>query len=53
MGKCELDSSGQGQGPVVVGFCEHRNEPSASIKGGEFELQGDYQLHKEDSVPTI
>jgi hypothetical protein len=30
-----LDSSGSGQGPVA-GCCEHGNEPSGSIKGGEF-----------------
>jgi hypothetical protein len=30
-----LDSSGKGQGPVVV-CCEQSNEPSGSIKGGEF-----------------
>jgi len=27
-----LDSSGSGQG-LVVGSCEHGNEPSGSIKG--------------------
>jgi hypothetical protein len=30
-----LDASGSGQG-AVVGSCEHGNEPSGSIKGGEF-----------------
>jgi hypothetical protein len=30
-----LDSSSSGQRPVV-GFSEHGNEPSGSIKGGEF-----------------
>jgi hypothetical protein len=30
-----LDSSGSGQGPVA-GYCEHDNEPSGSIKCGEF-----------------
>jgi hypothetical protein len=34
-GKCELDASGSGQGPVA-GYCEQDNEPSGSIKGGEF-----------------
>jgi hypothetical protein len=29
-----LDGSGSGKGPVV-GSCEHVNEPSGSIKGGE------------------
>jgi hypothetical protein len=33
--KCGLDSSDSGLGPVV-GFWEHCNEPSGSIKGGEF-----------------
>jgi hypothetical protein len=33
--RCELEASGSGQGPVV-GFCEDDNEPSGSIKGGEF-----------------
>jgi hypothetical protein len=35
VGRCGLDSSGSGQGPVV-GSWEHDNEPSGSIKGGEF-----------------
>jgi hypothetical protein len=30
-----LHSSGSGKGKVV-GSCEHGNEPSGSIKGGEF-----------------
>jgi hypothetical protein len=30
-----LDSSGSGQGPVT-GPCKHGNEPSGSIKGGQF-----------------
>jgi hypothetical protein len=34
---CGLDSSGSGQGPVA-GCCEHGNETSGSIKGGEFLL---------------
>jgi hypothetical protein len=33
--KCGLDSSGSEQGPTV-GSCEHGNEPSGSVKGGEF-----------------
>jgi hypothetical protein len=33
MGRCELDSPGSGQGPVVD-WSEHGNEPSGSIKGG-------------------
>jgi len=32
---CGLDASGSEQGPVA-GRCEHDNEPSGSIKGGEF-----------------
>jgi hypothetical protein len=32
---CGLDASGSGWGPVA-GCCEHGNEPSGSIKGGEF-----------------
>jgi hypothetical protein len=32
---CGLDSSGAGYRPVA-GYCEHSNEPSGSIKRGEF-----------------
>jgi hypothetical protein len=35
VGRCGLAASGLGQGPVV-GSCEHGNELSVSIKGGEF-----------------
>jgi hypothetical protein len=35
VGRCELNVSGLRLGPVV-GSCEHSNEPSGSIKGGEF-----------------
>jgi hypothetical protein len=35
VGGCGLDSSGSGYGPLAV-ICEHDNEPSGSIKGGEF-----------------
>jgi hypothetical protein len=35
VGRCGLDSSDSGKEPVV-GCCEHSNEPSGSIKGGEF-----------------
>jgi hypothetical protein len=35
MGWCGLDSSGLGYGQVA-GSCEHGDEPSGSIKGGEF-----------------
>jgi hypothetical protein len=34
-GTCEIDASVLGWGPVV-GCCEHDNEPSGSIKEGEF-----------------
>jgi len=34
-GKSGLDSSGLGQGPVP-GSCEHDNEPTGSMEGGEF-----------------
>jgi hypothetical protein len=33
--RCGLDASGSGQGPAAD-TCEHVNEPSGSIKGGEF-----------------
>jgi len=35
VGRCGLDASGSRQVPVV-GYCEHGNEHSGSIKGGEF-----------------
>jgi hypothetical protein len=35
VGRRGLDSSGSGYGPVA-GSCEHGNEPSGSIKVGEF-----------------
>jgi hypothetical protein len=35
VGRCGLDVSGLGKGPVA-GFCKHGNEPSGSIKGGGF-----------------
>jgi hypothetical protein len=48
MGRCALDSSGTGQGPVA-GCFEHRNEPSGSIKGGELLNQlSDYWLFNKD-----
>jgi hypothetical protein len=34
-GRCGLDASDSGWGPGA-GCCEHGNEPSVSIKGGEF-----------------
>jgi hypothetical protein len=33
--RCGLDASGSGQG-AVADCCRHGNEPSGSIKGGEF-----------------
>jgi hypothetical protein len=33
VGRCELDTSDSGQGPVAT-CCEHGNEPSDSMKGG-------------------
>jgi hypothetical protein len=42
VGGCGLDTSGSGWGPVV-GSCEHGNEPSGSVKCGEFlELLSDH-----------
>jgi hypothetical protein len=35
VGRCGVDSSGSGQGPVA-GCCEDSKEPSGSRKGGEF-----------------
>jgi hypothetical protein len=35
VGRCGLDACGSGKGPVVDS-CEHGNELSGSIKGGEF-----------------
>jgi hypothetical protein len=35
MGRCGLDACGSGQGPMTRS-CEHINEPSGSIKCGEF-----------------
>jgi hypothetical protein len=37
VGRCRLDSSGSGQGPMA-GCCEYDNEASSSIKGGEFDV---------------
>jgi hypothetical protein len=36
----------------MVGFCEHGNEPSASMKkAGSFDKLSDYQLFKEYPTP--
>jgi hypothetical protein len=46
-----LGAYGLGLGPMV-GSCEHGNEPSDSIKGGELvDYPSDCQLLKKDSVP--
>jgi len=46
-----VDSSVSKQGPVA-GSCEHDNELSGTIKGGEFLGQlSDYQCLKKVSVP--
>jgi hypothetical protein len=53
MRECELDSSGSGQGPMA-GSCEHDNEPSGSIKGGEFlDHPSVLSDSHEDSAPLI
>jgi hypothetical protein len=50
-GRCGVDASGSGWNPVT-GCCEHGNEPSVSIKGGEFLDQlSEYFLLKKDSAP--
>jgi hypothetical protein len=36
MGRCGLDLSGLGTVAEVSGSCEHDNESTGSIKGGEF-----------------
>jgi hypothetical protein len=35
VGRCGLDASGPGEGPLE-GHCEHGNELSGSIKSGKF-----------------
>jgi hypothetical protein len=46
-----LDSSDSRQG-LLTDSCEHGNEPSGSIRGGEFlECLGDYRLLKKESTP--
>jgi hypothetical protein len=37
----------------VAGCCEHGNEPSGSIKGGEFDWLNDCQLLKRDLVSYL
>jgi hypothetical protein len=51
VGGCGLNSSGSEQGPVASS-CEHGNEPSASIKDGEFfDYLSKYKLFKKDRAP--
>jgi len=53
VGRCGMDSAGSGQGSAS-GICEHGNEPSGSIKGGECrDSLSDYQLLKKYCVPWI
>jgi hypothetical protein len=50
MWECGLDTSGLRYGPVA-GFYEDSNEPSGSVKGGEFIDQlNDCELLKKDSA---
>jgi hypothetical protein len=49
VGSCGLDACGSGYGPVA-GSCEHGNDISGSLRGGEFlEYLSDYQLLKDSS----
>jgi hypothetical protein len=51
VGRCGLDASGSGKGPVVDP-CEHDNKPLGSKKGGEFfNKVSEYQPLKKDSAP--
>jgi hypothetical protein len=51
VGRCWLDLYGSGYGPVA-GSCEHNNDLSGSIKGGEFlDWLSEDWLPKKDSVP--
>jgi hypothetical protein len=45
---CGLDSAGSVFGSMAE-FCENGNEPSFSLKGGEFTEQ--FEQQKEDSSP--
>jgi hypothetical protein len=50
VGRCGVDSSGSGEGPLAD-CCEHGNETSGSIKGGEFlDYLSDYQLLRSESA---
>jgi hypothetical protein len=49
--RCKLESCGSGRSPVA-GCCEHGNEHSSSIKGGEVLGQvSDYRFLKKGPVP--
>jgi hypothetical protein len=51
VGRYRLDASCSVQGSVG-GSCEHGNEPSGSIEGGEFiDWLNDCWFFKEDSTP--
>jgi hypothetical protein len=51
VGKCGLDASDSGQGPVA-GSCKRGNEPSGAMKGGGFLGKlSDCQVVKKDSAP--
>jgi hypothetical protein len=51
VGRCAVDASGSGYGPVV-GPCKHGNEPPGSVEGSKFlNYVSDYQLLKKDSAP--
>jgi hypothetical protein len=49
--RCGLVSSSSGYGPVAV-YCEHVDEPSGSVEGGEFlDWLKDYRVLKKVSAP--
>jgi hypothetical protein len=49
--RCGLDLAGSAQ-RLVAGSCEHDNEPSGSMKGGDFlDYLRNYQHLKKDSAP--
>jgi len=53
VGRCGVDSSGSGQGPVT-GSSGHSNEPSGSIKGGKYlDWMSDCQFLGKDSQQTV
>jgi len=52
VGRCGLDATDSGQGPVADSS-EPGNEPSGTIKGKKFLNQLSDQLLKQDPVPGI